>query len=165
MPDAPSSSSAHSVLNLGSGLKRRDNSVNVDLTPDTHPDVVHDLDQVPWPFETDRFVEVHAYDVLEHLDDLVATFEEIHRISKPGAVVRLTVPHFSCVNAFADPTHRHFFSLSSFKYFTGEHEHSFYTRTRFRTRACSLVFSASWSNKVVRRLALRYPDQYEARWA
>ena len=75
-----------------------------------------------WPLPDDHFKTVFAYDVLEHLDDLVATMEDIHRVCQPGAVLTVTVPHFSCANAFTDPTHRHYFGLRSFNYFTGDNE-------------------------------------------
>src|SRR5438046_1721184 len=102
------------ILHLGSGLKYEPAAVNVDLVADTRPDVVHDLDVVPWPFPDDRFREVWAYDVIEHLDDIVAAMEEIHRTCVDGAVVKITVPHYSCCNAFTDITHRHYFSVNSF---------------------------------------------------
>ena len=88
------------VLNLGSGRKPREDAINVDLVPGEHTDVVHDLDVLPWPFDRDQFTEVLAYDVIEHLDRLVPVMEEIHRITKPGGLVRITVPHYSSSNAF-----------------------------------------------------------------
>src|ERR1041384_3402332 len=107
-------------------------AVNLDVTADTSPDVIHDLNRLPWPFLSNRFREVVAYDVIEHLDDFIATFNEIHRVSQHGAVVRIAVPHFSCANAFADPTHRRFFGYFSMDYLTGENEIQFYTRARFK---------------------------------
>jgi SAM-dependent methyltransferase len=153
------------ILHLGSGRKYNPDAVNVDLVASTGADIIHDLDRTPWPLDNDRFREVWAYDVLEHLDDLVATMEEIHRVCVPGAVVKITVPHYSCHNAFTDITHRHYFSRFSFDYFTGEHEFAFYTECRFRTRAASIVFYPSLVNKVVWRLANRFPKRYEQRWA
>lgn len=153
------------VLNLGCGTKHRADAVNLDVTSDTNPDVVHDLNVRPWPFESDSFEQVFAHDVIEHLDDVVRTFEEVHRVCRPGAVVTITVPHFSSPNAFTDPTHRHYFGYFSCSYFTGEHQFSFYTRARFRTRRSQLVFHPSPLNKIVWRLASRWPAQYERRWA
>jgi SAM-dependent methyltransferase len=154
-----------SVLNLGCGKKPIPGAVNLDVTPDTNPDVVHDLNRRPWPFPDGRFDEVHAYDVIEHLDDVLGTMEEVHRVLKPGGRVFITVPHYSCSNAFTDPTHRHYFGWFSFDYFTGEHGHDYYTRVRFRTRQRQLVFHPSLTNRLVRRLAARYPAGYERRWA
>jgi SAM-dependent methyltransferase len=153
------------ALNLGCGKRPIPGAVNLDITPDTKPDVVHDLNRRPWPFPDGRFTEVHAYDVIEHLDDILGTMEEIHRVCRPGARVFITVPHYSCSNAFTDPTHRHYFGWFSFDYFTGEHGHDYYTRTRFRTRSRRLFFRPSPLNKLVWRLAARFPVSYERRWA
>ncbi len=166
-PDAHRGSDleARRILHLGSGRKYHADAVNVDLVSDTNPDVVHDLDRTPWPFPDGRFEEVWAYDVLEHLDDLVAVMEEIHRVGRPGAVLKVTVPHFSCSNAFTDPTHRHYFGRFSFDYFTGDNEFPFYSRACFRRRAARVIFRPTLVNKVVHRLANWRPDWYEQRWA
>ena len=152
------------VLNLGCGLKHIAGAVNLDITPATNPDVVHDLNCRPWPFEDGEFEELSAYDVIEHLDDVVGALEEIHRISAPGAIVRLTVPHFSCANAFTDITHRHCFGYFSFHYVTGENEFPFYTSVRFKRRASNIVFYPTLRNKVIWRLANRWPARYERTW-
>jgi SAM-dependent methyltransferase len=120
---------------------------------------------LPWPFDRDQFTEVLAYDVIEHLDRLVPVMEEIHRITKPGGLVRITVPHYSSSNAFTDITHRHYFSWFSTHYFTGENQWDFYTTRRFERVTTSLMFQPSLTNRVVRRLANRYPAAYEQRWA
>lgn len=153
------------VLNLGSGNKKRPDAVNVDLVESTRPDVVHDLNDRPWPLPEGHFQEVLAHDVIEHLDDVVATMDEIHRVCADGAVVKITLPHFSSSNAFTDPTHRHYFGSFSFHYFTGEHEFSFYTDRVFRTRRREIVFHPTLLNKLVWRLANRWPGGYERRWA
>jgi SAM-dependent methyltransferase len=159
------SSDARDVLNLGCGTKHLPGAVNLDVTAATAPDVVHDLTVFPWPFADGQFAEVHAYDVIEHLGDLLATMSEIHRICKPGARVVITVPHYSCSNAFTDPTHRHYFGYFSFDYFTEGHPLSFYSGARFRVARRQLMFHPTLVNKVVRRLANRYPARYEQRWA
>jgi SAM-dependent methyltransferase len=156
---------ARTTLNLGSGRKHLANAVNVDIVDSTGPDVVHNLNARPWPLPDGQFTEVFANDVIEHLDDVVATMEEIHRVCRDGAVVRITVPHFSSGNAFTDPTHRHYFGRFSFSYFTGEHQFSFYTARRFRARETRIVFEPTLLNKLVWRLANRWPARYERRWA
>ena len=153
------------VLHLGSGKKYDAVAVNVDIKATTNPDIVHNLDLRPWPLPNNHFTEVRAYDVIEHLDDVVAAMEEIHRVCRDGAVVKITVPHYSCCNAFTDITHRHYFSVRSFDYFTGDNEFEFYTERRFRKTRAEILFFPSLMNKVVRRLASRFPSQYERRWA
>jgi len=152
-------------LNLGCGRKHMADAINLDITSETNPDVVHDLNNRPWPFPENHFVEVTANDVVEHLDDVMKTFEEIHRICSHGAIVRVAVPHFSSGNAYADPTHRHFFSYFTLDCFREEDERSFYTRARFRVRHRQIIFWPTLLHKIVWRIANRYPMWYELRWA
>jgi SAM-dependent methyltransferase len=152
------------ILHLGSGLKYMAGATNVDVTAAGKPDVVHDLNVRPWPFETSSFDEVHAYDVIEHLDDLLKTIEEIHRVSRAGGVVHVVVPHFSSDGAFTDPTHRHYFGARTFEYMVDGHSNSFYTAARFRILTRQIVFRPGATNKIVHRLANRFPEAYEQRW-
>lgn len=156
---------ARRVLNLGCGQKRVEGAVNVDVTERVAPDLLCDLNRRPWPFPDDHFTEVLAYDVVEHLEDVMATFEEVHRVARAGAVVRVTVPHFSSGNAYTDPTHRHFFGYHTLDYLTDEGEFSFYMRARFRVRHRQIIFWPTLLNKIVWRLANRWPMWYELRWA
>jgi hypothetical protein len=153
------------ALNLGCGRKRIAEAVNVDIEASVEPDVVHDLNQRPWPFPDGMFSEVFAYDVIEHCDDVIGVLDEIHRVAADGALVRITVPHFSCVNAFSDPTHKHYFGWSSVQYVTNEHEVSFNTSSNFRRRTSQIIFAPTLLNKLVHRIANRFPEEYERRWA
>ena len=49
---------SYTVLNLGSGKKPRPGAVNVDVTARTQPDLIHDLDETPWPLPDSHFTEV-----------------------------------------------------------------------------------------------------------
>lgn len=163
MEGSPKSTESR-IVNLGCGRKKLDHALNVDLTSTTNPDLVHDLNIRPWPLPDDHATEVFMTDVLEHLNDIVAVMEEIHRVCSPGATVRITVPHFSCANAFTDPTHRHYFGWFSMDYFTGEHEHAYYTEKRFRMGKRVLIFRPTLVNKAIGRIANSYPEYYESRW-
>jgi SAM-dependent methyltransferase len=153
------------VLNIGCGRKLMAGAVNLDISPDVGADVVHDLTRLPWPLPSDAFTGVHAYDVIEHLDNVVGTMEEIHRVCRPGARVHITVPHFSSANAYTDPTHRHQFSRFTFDYFEAGHELAFYSAARFKRMSSQIVFYPSLMNKIVHRMANRFPQAYEQRWA
>jgi SAM-dependent methyltransferase len=152
-------------LNLGSGRRRDPAAVNLDVTEATEPDVVHDLNVVPWPFTDDRFDHVDAIDVIEHLDHPLAAVREIHRVTRPGGTVKIVVPHFSSANAFTDITHRAFFGFRSLDYVTGAIIHDFYTSVRFRMMRREIVFERGLMNRLVRRFANRSPERYERRWA
>ncbi|HZO80789.1 MAG TPA: methyltransferase domain-containing protein [Candidatus Binataceae bacterium] len=153
------------ALNLGCGRKRREGALNLDRVPELNPDVTHDLDKIPWPLADNQFGEVYAEDVLAHCTDVIATMEEIHRVCQDHAIVRITTPHFSSANSFVDPTHLQHFSYFSFDYFTDNHEFGFYSKKRFRRHRAQIVFLPTLANKLVWRLANRYPAAYERRWA
>jgi len=152
-------------LNIGCGKKPMANAVNLDVSDRVSADVVHDLNRTPWPFAAGTFDEVHAYDVLEHVADVPATLDEIHRISRHGAVLHVTVPHFSSANAFTDVTHRHWYGWRSFDPFCTDHALSHYAQARFRRRVTRISFDATLVNRLIFRLANRWPHEYERRWA
>ncbi len=56
-------------------------------------------------------------------------------------------------------------SVRSFDYFTGDNEFGFYTDRRFRKSRAEIVFSPTLMNKIIWRLARRFPAEYERRWA
>ena len=153
------------TLNLGCGRKLMDAAVNLDVSPDVGADVVHDLARLPWPLPSDAFVSVHAYDVIEHLENVVGAMEEIHRVCRTGARVHITVPHYSSATAYRDPTHRHQFGCFSFDYFAAGHELAFYSAARFKRHRAQIVFYPTLVNKIVHRLANKNPAAYEQRWA
>lgn len=149
------------MLNVGCGKKLMPNAINLDISPHVGADVVHDLRHFPWPFHDNSFDEIWMTDVIEHLPDLLATMEELHRISRDGAVIHIATPHFSSSNSFTDPTHAHHLGIFSFDYFTGDSVHNHYTQVRFRYAHRLLIFLPSRKNTLARRLANRWPAAYE----
>jgi hypothetical protein len=154
-----------SILNLGCGRRKIEGAVNVDISGRVGADLVHDLSVIPWPLPSNTFREVHAQDVIEHIDDTLRVMGEIHRVCSKGARVHIVVPHFSSGNAFTDPTHRRYFSAFSFDYFDPEHALGFYSDAHFKRVRAQIVFYPSVANKLVHRLANWRPHAYERRWA
>src|SRR5436190_24268594 len=104
-------------LNLGCGTDIRQGYVNLDSYKFKGVDKVWDINKTPLPFKNNTFSEVLINHVLEHVDDVVKTMEEVWRISKPGAIITIGVPYFSSLNMVKDPTHKHFFASATFDFF------------------------------------------------
>lgn len=87
------------------------NVTTLDIDPSHKPDVVHDLNVLPWPFPDNSFDEVHAYQVLEHIGiqgdyrAFFAHFAEIYRILKPNGILMAAVPSLTSEWAWGDPGH------------------------------------------------------------
>jgi len=94
-------------LNLGCGANRKAGYVNVDRHGE--PDVEHDLETFPWPWEDDSVGEILLIHVLEHLGQDPAVFmkimQEMYRICEGGAKIHVSVPHFRHDFFWDDPTH------------------------------------------------------------
>lgn len=148
------------ILDLGCGQRKLPGSVGIDFNENSDADVIHDLNHFPYPFPDDHFDIIHCDGILEHLDDIVQVMEELHRIAKPGARIQITAPYFTSVDAFTDPTHKRFFAMRSFDYFTGDFpEYGFYTQARFRRIKVEVSF---W--KLPRLKGLRIQHLVGAHW-
>jgi SAM-dependent methyltransferase len=109
------------VLDIGCGTRRAEpGAIGIDISPRSGADIIWDLDQFPWPVETDSCERIHMSHVIEHVRDAMRTMAEIHRIGRDGADVFIATPHFSSHNSYTDPTHVRHMAARSFRYFTGE---------------------------------------------
>lgn len=143
------------ILDLGCGNRKRPGAIGLDINSRSQADVVHDLNSFPYPLPDSEFDEIYVDNVLEHLDDVIRVVEELHRISKPGALVKVIVPYFRARWAYIDPTHRHFFTVDSFSYFDPHHLHcQLYDYSLARFSVEKLVFNESLKNGLFKRIVL-----------
>jgi SAM-dependent methyltransferase len=109
---------AHDVmdrLNLGCGAFKKAGFINVDVDARRDPEVIHNLDQFPYPFPSSQFSLVEAEHVLEHLENPFGVMKELHRIMKDGGLLIIKVPHFS--RGFTHADHKRGFDLAFPLYF------------------------------------------------
>jgi len=128
-------------LNIGSGNKIKKSYINLDIVKLKNVDVVWDLNKYPWPFKNDTFKEVFADNVLEHLDSIVKPLEEIYRISKKKAKIKIIVPFSPSVWSFADPTHKQFYTYFTFNYFRTNDALNYYSPARFVILKRKIIFN------------------------
>lgn len=132
------------VLDLGCGRYKVEGAVGVDQSLEVRPDVVCDFTEAPLPFADGTVDQVHCRHVLEHVEDIWALMDEIHRVLKPGAHLIVEVPYWSSEGAFRDPTHVRFFSEKSFDYWDPDCECRYYSHGRgFKVRGVEHILHPS----------------------
>lgn len=103
-------------LLLGGGNKKIEGFVNIDILPMPNVDIIHDLNKGLPMINSDHVEEVIAEHVIEHLFNFPLLMNEIHRVCKKGAIVRIVTPHASYPQFWRDPTHVRPFTEETFKY-------------------------------------------------
>lgn len=106
-------------LELGCGSsKRSPDAIGVDLIAADGVDVVGDALEVLRGLPDGSVSSIYSEHFLEHLPDPRALLVEAARVLEPGGEFRAVVPHFSNPAFYSDPTHRSFFGLYTFGYWT-----------------------------------------------
>jgi hypothetical protein len=94
-------------LNLGCGSQILPGYCNVDKVGE--PDLKWDLETFPWPWPDNAAEEVLLSHVLEHLGQAPAIFlaimQELYRVCRNDALVKVIVPHPRSDFFLGDPTH------------------------------------------------------------
>jgi len=131
-------------LNLGSGNDPKEGFVNVDFLDLPEVDYIYNLMDFPYPWDDSSVDEIHAVDVLEHLDNYTKngsptylTFiEECHRMLKPKGKLFIQTPSWDSPLLWIDITHVRGFDLQSFDFFDPDTEfgktRDFYSTARFK---------------------------------
>jgi SAM-dependent methyltransferase len=132
------------ILDVGCGRNKRPGAIGVDSNRDTAADVIADINQGRLPFRDAAFEKISAVHVIEHVADVIATIEELHRVARPNGVIVIETPHYTDFSSFCDPTHRWHLNSFSFRYFTEEGGFSYYSRRRLRQRKLQVKLLKLW---------------------
>ena len=105
------------VLDLGCGRRKLPGAFGVDVLALPGVDLVHDLDERPWPLPSNHFRWVRAMDVLEHVSDFVGCMEECYRVLVAGGRLTIKMPFMGSVHHHTDPTHKRSATSRTLDYF------------------------------------------------
>ena len=119
------------TLDLGCGLFKLPGSIGVDIIPLEGVDVVHDLNQFPYPFQSNVFNYIRLFHVIEHVNSIVKTMAEVHRIAKSDCLVEIVTPHYTDISSWQDPSHQWHLNSRSFEHFETTSETNYYSNARF----------------------------------
>ncbi len=88
-------------LNLGCGKDIKPGYINMDYVKHKGVDIVHDLEEFPYPFKTNSVDEIWMSHVIEHLVYPLKALMECHRILKPDGLLYISVPHKNHGSAYS----------------------------------------------------------------
>jgi hypothetical protein len=151
-PTLPAASPAPIKISLGAGAEPETEPgwVNVDIVELPGIQVVHNLMNYPWPFETGSVAYIKAKDIIEHMathlpdgrSSIIAFIEECYRILKPGGILWIQTPAWDADFLWIDLTHVRGFDERSFDFFDPETDFGrstgFYSEAKFKVTATRL---------------------------
>ena len=114
--------------------------IGIDLKRKTKASVICDLEH-NLPFGSNIFDEIYCDNVLEHVFNITLLLEELYRVGKSKAIIKIIVPHFSGMDTYQDITHLRGFGARSFYPFIGkETECSYYANCKFKQLTRKIIF-------------------------
>ncbi len=126
-------------LNFGCGKDIRKDYVNMDIVKLNGVDVVHDFNKLPYPFKDNAFEEINCRLVLCMVDDLVSVMNELHRICRTGAIIKIYDTYYNCSGTHNEPYLKRSFNDNSFNFLQKNYETGFYTKEDFKIMKRELV--------------------------
>jgi predicted SAM-dependent methyltransferase len=143
-------------LNIGCGEFKKEGFVNLDIRDDVDADVVHDLNDLPYPFADNQFEYIEMDHVLEHAKDPFLTMKELHRIASDGASIIIRVPHFS--RGFTHPDHKRGFDVTFPYYFNPAFKGGYQGYEYVTNRIMLTWFAQKYLKKLTVGSFLYYPS-------
>jgi len=143
------------ILELGAGQMKKEDRINIDILDLPETDIVTDLENGLSFLPNNSVDEIHTVSFLEHISNLSFLMEEIFRVLKPNGILYVFVPHFSNPYFYSDPTHKRFFGLYTFSYFSKSHYPyrrkvpKFYYSCNFRIESQELIFNFPFPFKIL----------------
>lgn len=117
------------IVDIGCGVRKVDGALGLDRRRQPGVDLVCDFERA-LPLKTGSVDVVYMSHIIEHIRDLIPFMEEIYRVCRPGAEVRVVAPYYTSRGAFRDPTHVRFITEDTFQYFEPPTDYG--VRTNFK---------------------------------
>jgi SAM-dependent methyltransferase len=147
------------ILDVGCGASKTPGSLGIDCRAFPGVDVIHDLEVVPWPLESNAFDQVICSHIVEHVSDVGRFMSEVHRVCADGAKVHIDTPHFSSLESWRDPSHRQHLALHSFEFFCADGYLN--DGAVFSIEHATLTFRKAFTSRIAAALFRLAPRHYE----
>lgn len=106
-------------LDIGCGENPQPGFVTLDRRALPHVDIVHDLEDFPYPLDDETCLVIVASHIVEHIKPwlTIQMFDELWRLLKPGGQLAISTPYAGSPGFWQDPSHCNGFNEVTFQYF------------------------------------------------
>tara|TARA_B100000475_G_C14967936_1_gene302685 strand:+ start:479 stop:985 length:507 start_codon:yes stop_codon:yes gene_type:complete len=150
-------------LNIGCGNKKIQGYHGVDKYQCAAADYICDLENEKLPFKDSSISDIILDNAIEHFYDIPKVIEELVRVSKKNATIKIITPHFSSIKSWIDPTHIHHLSYFSFNHFEKESA-SHYIGKGIKIENIKLTFGGGLMGIIARLIFKINPKRYEQKY-
>lgn len=107
------------LLDIGAGKSRRKGFVTMDKRPLDGIDIVHDLEEFPYPLPDDSCLTIVGSHIVEHIKPwlMIDFMDELWRILKIGGSLAISMPYGVSRGFQQDPTHCNVCNEATWQYF------------------------------------------------
>jgi len=104
-------------LDIACGQTKQPGYVGIDISKIPGVDIVHDLEKTPWPIKNNSVSEAFCSHFIEHVKNLPAFMDELHRVLVVGGKAAIVCPYYTSMRCWQDPFHIRAISEATFLYF------------------------------------------------
>lgn len=106
-------------LDVGCSSNKQRGWVGMDIRKCKGVDIIHDVQEFPWPIPSNSCFTVLMSHLYEHIEpkNRIKLIDEVWRVLKPGGQLLLSAPYATSTGAFQDPTHYPCPNEATFTYF------------------------------------------------
>jgi len=106
------------IVDLGCGSGNKPETIGIDVLQLSGVDYVANMEEGLSFIQDNSVDEYITSHFLEHVANFEHLMAELFRTLKPGGTIKIIVPHFSNPYYYSDYTHKRFFGLYTFDYFS-----------------------------------------------